>query len=248
MLSEKEKKAIIQKIFEGSITISSLPKNLYKATVKKLLEALDEGFDNYKNDALYEELSTNIHIFSGAKTYTQVKDISSLILDGNKLRPFSEFKKMASEMYDLYNVTYLQTEYNTAIGQSQTAVKWQQIVEDQELFPYLQRSAVMDGVTSPDCAILNNLIAPVNSPLWITRSPLTHFNCRCILMQIDKYDSVKLSTSSQIKAAIEATKNINPLFKGNPGIDKVIFNKSHPYFDIAKKDKKAALENFNLPL
>lgn len=248
MLSEKEKKSIIRKIFEGSITIHNLPKNLYEATVSKLLEALDEGFGKYKNDALYKELSTNIYIFSGAKTYTQVKDISSLILDGPKLRPFNEFKKLASEKYDLYNKTYLQTEYNTAIGQAQSAVKWQEIVASKKDFPYLQRKAVMDKATSPDCAILNDIIAPVDSPIWATRSPLTHFNCRCILTKIDRFDEVRLSSSREIKEAMKATEGINPLFKGNPGVDKVVFNKSHPYFDVEKNDKKFALNNFNLPI
>lgn len=234
MLSEKDKKTLIRRIFEGG-AIQALKKKLTDGTIKKLLEGLDIGFKDADYPALYKELKANIYIFSEAKTLTQVKDISSLILDGKKLRPFSEFKKLATEMYDIYNVTYLETEYNTAIGQAQTAVKWQEIVSDKKNFPYLQRKAVMDANTSPECVILNDIIAPVDSPFWASRSPLTHFNCRCILSKIDRFENVELSSKAKINAAIKQTDHINPLFKGNPGIDKVIFNESHPYFDIIKK-------------
>ena len=191
-------------------------------------------------------MAENIYVFSAAKTYTQVKDISSLILDGQKLRPYNEFKPLALDMFKLYNKDYLTTEYNTAVGQAQTAVKWQQIESDVKTFPYLQRKAVMDGNTSKECEILNNIIAPVGDAFWSSRSPLTHFNCRCILVQIDKYEDVKLSSKTKIESAIKKTEHINPLFKGNPGKDKVIFNESHPYFDVDKKDKELAKRNFNL--
>lgn len=238
MLSEKAKKALIRKIFEGAITTSKLPTNLIEATIKHLMAGVDKGFKDADYPELYKELKKNIYVFSGAKTYAQVKEVSSLILDGKTLRPFSEFKKLALEKYDLYNVTYLESEYNTAVGQAQTAVKWQEIESDKKNFPYLQRKAVMDANTSEECKILNDIIAPVDDPFWRSRSPLTHFNCRCILTKIDRFEDVKLSSMTKINAAIKETEHINPLFKGNPGIDKVIFNKSHPYFEIAKKDKK----------
>ena len=38
------------------------------------------------------------------------------------------------------------------------------------------------------------------------------------------------------------------IFKMNPGKDKVIFNKEHPYFDVAPKDKDFAKRNFDLPI
>lgn len=248
MLSEKDKKSLIRKIFEGGITIHNLPKNLYHKTAKKLMSAVDQAFTKEAENALYNELKTNIYIFSAAKTYTQVKDISSLIVDGNKLRPFNEFKKLALDKYEQYNVRWLKTEYDTAIGQSQTAVKWQEIQDTKKDFPFLQRKAVMDSHTSMECAMLNDIIAPVDSPFWATRSPLTHFDCRCILSKIDRFDDVVLSSQAKIDSVMKKTDNINPLFKGNPGIDKVIFNKSHPYFDIDKKDKALAKRNFNLPI
>ena len=247
MVDKKYINSFIKKIYEGIINPQNLigAKKLFKATVKKLNEGVKAGGVGGSKD-LISELKDNIYIFSGAKTYTQVKDISSLIVENGKVVPYNVFKKAALQKFELYNVDYLSAEYETAIGQAQSAVKWQQIVKDSELFPYLQRKAVMDANTSPECAILNDIIAPIGDPFWRTRSPLTHFRCRCILTAIDKYSDVKLSSKATISRAMERTDNINPVFKGNPGIDKVVFNKSHPYFDIEPKDKKLAKRNFDL--
>lgn len=240
----------LRRIFEGSITPQTMngteAEKLFEATYKVLNSGVKSAFTNKLDKELLKELQDNIYIFSGAKTYTQVKDISSLITDNGKLRSFTEFRKLAKAKFDTYNVDYLSSEYETAVGQAQSAVKWQQIERETKLFPYLQRKAVMDANTSPECRILNEIIAPVGDPIWRTRSPLTHFRCRCILTQIDKYEDVKLSSQSKKDAAVEKTKNINPLFKGNTGIDKVIFNESHPYFDIEPRDKGLAKRNFNL--
>lgn len=244
-LGKKAIAAIIRGIYEGGITKRKLPVDLYEATADKLNEGVDIGAEGGPSD-LIRELKQNIYVFSGAKTYTQVKDISSLIVENGKLRDFKSFKKLALEKFDTYNVDYLKTEYETAIGQAQTAVKWMSI--DPKALPYLQRMAVMDANTSPECQILNGIIARVDDPFWRTRSPLTHFNCRCILTAIDRYSGVLPSNPATINAAIRDTEHINPLFKGNPGIDKVIFNKSHPYFDIEPKDKPLAKKNFNLPI
>lgn len=226
----------IERIFYGDITTRSLggAKKVFRHTYRELMKAVRMAFD--RPDSLYRELRSNIYVFSGAKTYQQVKDISGLITDGTGLRPYAQFREMAKEKFKLYNESYLKTEYETAVGQAQSAVKWRQVSKDKVTFPYLQRKAVMDANTSQECRILNGIVARQDDPFWRTRSPLTHFNCRCILTAIDKYEDVQLSSPGEIKAAMDNTDHINPLFKGNPGIDKVIFNETHPYFDIEPKE------------
>ena len=38
------------------------------------------------------------------------------------------------------------------------------------------------------------------------------------------------------------------MFKMNPGKERVVFDKDHPYFDVAKKDVAFAKTNFGLPI
>lgn len=247
MLTSEEQERFFKQIYFGSVTVyhlyKPLPYKLYRSTAKKLISGIKEA---KPTPDLFKELSDNIYIFSGAKTYQQIREITSFITEGKSIRPYNAFKKLAKESYDLYNDSYLATEYETAIGQAQTAVKWYEIEREKNLFPLLKREAVMDANTSDECRILNGIIAPVGDAFWKTRSPLTHFRCRCILTQISKYEGVSPSSRGEVSKAIKDTDHIDPVFKGNPGIDKVIFNKTHPYFDIAPKDKKLAKRNFDL--
>ena len=242
-LSDKYISSLIKKIYNKEVTIYNLPEKLYKATAKELIKGVEEGSAGGSVE-LIKELKDNVYMFSAAKTYTQIKDISSLLNGG----PYAEFAKAAMEKLTTYNVDYKDAEVQTAIGQTQTAVKWQQIVSEDDPDQLLQRKAVMDANTSPECVILNELVAPAKDPLWRTRSPLTHFRCRCIITQIDKYSGLKASSRTKIDKAITETDHINQIFKGNPGIDKVVFNSSHHYFDIDKKDKAYAKTNFGLPI
>jgi hypothetical protein len=41
---------------------------------------------------------------------------------------------------------------------------------------------------------------------------------------------------------------MQPIFKMNVGLDKVVFSDKHPYFDVEPKDKKFARNNFDLPI
>lgn len=240
-LNKKQVSAILKGIYTGLYGIAerNLPESLYRATVR----VLSGGVKEAGKGPLIRELNENIFVFSAAKTYTQVKDMSSLITDGDRILPWTKFRDKAMERYNIYNVDWLESELQTAIGQAQTAVKWRELAKSAHM---IQRRAVMDANTSPECVILNGIIAPVNDPFWRTRSPLTHFNCRCVLVGYDRFDDVTPSTRKEINAAIDKTEHINPLFKGNPAIDKVIFNDSHPYFDIAPEDKGWAKKNFGL--
>jgi hypothetical protein len=57
------------------------------------------------------------------------------------------------------------------------------------------------------------------------------------------------SSKSDISKAQKLTEaHIPDVFQMNVGKDKVVFQKDHPYFDVAKEDRKLAKENFNLPI
>lgn len=249
-LTDKEINEILRKIYEGGYTISMLPKKLYYKTAKQLLKALKEGIGKDKLDAVFlNELKTNIWLFSAAKTYTQIKDIQTLVTNDKQLVPYSEYKKLARERFDVYNNSYLKTEYDTTIGQVQNAVKWRDIEATKELFPYLRYNAVLDSHTSEICRPLHGITLPVGDKFWSKFMPLNHFNCRCLIEKIDKYEDVSLTKQSKVdRVSSEVDKDMQPLFKSNVGKTGEVFDKSHPYFDVPKEDKGLAKRNFNLPI
>lgn len=241
--------ALIEGIYDGSITTRDLPVGLYNAISQKLLSALG-SVEGSPSKSLLNQLSENIYIFSGAKVYQQIQDISLLANDEN-IKSFANFRDEALSIYDQYNKNWLETEYKTAIGQAQSATRWEQIEAQKSELPFLQYSAVIDPNTSDICLPLDGICLPVDDAFWDINTPLNHFNCRCTVIQHDKTDANQIGITSKEdadKATAEITEKRQPLFEGNSGKDRLIFNKEHPYFDVPKADKEFAKENFGLPI
>ena len=182
---------LIKGIYAGEITMQKLPVDLYLAIAKVLNKGVAKGMVDAKfgkaSKALRTELTENIYIFSGGKTFQQVREMQKYLLDADGyILPYNEFKKVADVIFDKYNKTWLETEYITAIGQAATAVKWEDIQKYKNIFPYLRYNAVMDTHTSEICKALNRTTLKVDDSFWDTHSPLQHFRCRCVLEQLEE--------------------------------------------------------------
>ena len=252
-MTNKEIDALIEGVYEGSITAYAIPESLYYMIAKRLLEGLYEGYGatmstvKLVDEAMLTALRTNIFQFSAAKSYQQIKAIEKLELASEALATtgtFSEFKKEAKQIFETYNKTWLKTEYDTAIGQAQNVVKWQEIEKTKDVMPYLRYSAIIDPNTSEICRPLDGIIAKVDDPIWQKVAPLNHFNCRCLLIQ--EFDAVETEGRQQVAEQVE--KDMQPLFKHNPYYTKQIFDKDHPYFQVPGEDKEFARTNFGLPI
>lgn len=259
--TEEQINNLIKGIYDEYVNEYNLPKKLYNETARILKKAVYKGyggklasFDYGTPDyELLSELRDNVYMFSGAKTYTQVKEISSLMYEGNEKLSFSDFKKKALAKYDTYNKAYLETEYVTALTSGNEAIQWQSAQEDIKLFPQLKYTAILDQHTSEICKRLDGVVMPTNSPFWNIHTPPNHFNCRCHIEKIDKYDTEPNTNPSVVKSIIKFTdENMKGVFKMNPGKDRVVFKTKgedkHPYFDVEPKDKGLAKKNFNLPI
>lgn len=204
---------------------------------------------NLEDLELLAELRTNVYMFSAAKTYQQVKEMTgALVDDKGTVVPFNEFKKQANQIFEQYNQTWLKTEYDTAIGQGQSAMTWRQIEKDAEVLPMLKYDAIMDKNTSDICRPLDGLVAPVNDPVWKKVMPLNHFNCRCIVRQLEAGEEKLTSDSKKATMFNDATEKMQDVFKMNAGMDGYVFKEDHPYFTVPRKDREFAKENFGLPI
>ena len=258
--TDKQINDLIEDIYAGRITQTDLPEDLYLAIGKHLEGGLYKGFGGDlesfkfggKDYELLDELRNNVYMFSGAKTYQQVREMGALIADSEN---FKEFKDKALDIYDTYNKDWLRSEYNTAIGQGMQSNQWNEIEKSKKDFPYLRYSAVIDGRTSDICEPINGVTLPVDDPFWNEYTPLNHFNCRCTLEQIDKYEDVQLTPKEDVEKLIKGDDENKGLkdtvadtFKMNSGKDGYVFSAEHPYFEVAPKDKELARENFGLPI
>lgn len=249
--NDKDFERFLQGLMSGDIDPRHLPTDLYFAIGKDLQKGLFQGFGSnisqfqQGDEELFTELRNNVWMFSAAKTYQEVRDISAEMFDENGfMRSESEFARIARDKFDLWNDSWGRSEYVTAVGQAQSAVKWTQIERDADQLPILVFDTV--GQACPECAPYNGFSAKVDDPVWSWLMPLLHFNCRCIVRQEE--GDYELSDADAYNQVISSRGNISQEFQMNPGKDGYIFSPKHPYFDVAPRDRSFAKRNFDMPI
>lgn len=251
-LTAEEIELYLLRVHLGIITPKSLPVNVYEAIVDVLTAGVIEGFGGDIVDfdlgssqkiaiRLYKE---NTQIFSAAKTYQQVVTLTDALFDeDNKIIPFSDFKKVGLEVYEKYNVNWLQAEYQTAVLQSEGARQWLDIEEDKETFPFLQYVTIGDDRVRQAHKERDGITRPVDDAFWSTNYPPIGWRCRCDTLQLLK-EEAKVTKKSELPDS----NNVPEVFRNNPGKDGFIFSPKHPYFKVDERHEDLKKRNFDLPI
>jgi hypothetical protein len=230
---------LINNVYGGVVTRDNLPRDLYEATLDVMTKAVEKGFGlNYADGplgaGLLDDFRQNINVFSAAKTYQQVNDISNFIMDekGDKL-PFAQFKAAADEIFETYNTNWLRTEQDTAFNLAQSARNWTDIEANKNVLPMVLFSTVGDGRVRDEHAEFDGICLPVDDPFWDEHTPLLDWNCRCI---VTSHESGEYPETTKEDLEAKDLPEIPLLFKGNPAKDGYIFDESvHPYFKVDQR-------------
>lgn len=251
---ESDNNAIINDTWSGTITVYALPVSVYLKTVKNLVVGAEKGIGKSlisvefgaPDYEMLLDLTDNIYVFSGAKTYQQIRSLTDLLKDSELKSSFYKFKEKASEILEDYNRNYLIAEYQTSIASSRMAGEWMRIQDTKDVLPLLEYDTVGDGRVRPEHAVLDKIIRPVDDKFWDTLYPPNGWNCRCKVRQLSDGEVTDLRGKSNLYT------NVPESFRMNSGKDKIIFKEEgkgkHPYFDVAKNDKAYAKRNFDLPI
>lgn len=229
---------------DGGLPEGTINKQVTAAFAKKLWNGVVEGYGkdivsidydspDYK---MLESLQKNVWSFAGAKNYHQLRELGNALIGADdKLVSFSKFKELALAINNKYTVSHLKTEYNLAVAGGQMAGKWEQIKEQQDIFPYLKFDAVLDKQTTDLCRDLDGTTLPIDHPFWKRYYPPNHFNCRSTVRQVT---GGPVTPESRIPAV-----DIPTMFQTNLGEAGLIFPETHPYFTGLPKSvaKQAAL-------
>jgi SPP1 gp7 family putative phage head morphogenesis protein len=193
-------------------------------------------------------LTQDVFLFSGAKTYVQLQQVSAQLLDADgNLKPFGKFKQDIATIDAAYNQRYLQTEYNYAVGTAQNAAKWGQYEAEQERYDL--RYLTDNGPTVREAhRALEGTVLPVNDPFWDSYAPKNGWNCHCYVVQVRK-GKYPLSDSAEAlqKGAAATTvldkngNNAGAIFRFNPGKQQVIFPPKHPYHKLTPETAQQTL-------
>jgi len=265
-LSENEKQSILRDIWNGIITLRTLPLNLYNDISGNLKKGLFRGFGKNLSRLNIESsdfktltaLNNNIHFFSAAKVFQQTNDIRNFLFDQEGFkRPFNAFAIDANKIYERYNVDWQRTEFDTTISQAQASSQWQEIQDDKDDLPLLQYQTADDEKVRPEHAAWDNIVKPVNDPFWDSHMPPNGFNCRCIVIQLEEGEKKETNLPEHLKKVkkkfptVKSLDNKELLFRPNPGVSNKIFTEKgkgqHPYFNVSSQFKDLKDNHFNLP-
>lgn len=202
---------------------------LSQLTAAKLYEAVRKGFGKFSKGSpeydLLLKLRENVYVFSGFKTYQMLKEASSLLItESGEIRAFDEFRQLVLKVHKDYNVNWLLTEYNMAVANSDMARKWMKFEADKDTLPLLRYRSVKDDRARH--LGYNNITRPVDDPIWDYLTPPLDWGCRCTIQQLSDGEQTKPQD-------IPDQSIIKDQFAFNPGKQKVVFPKNHPYYQNA---------------
>jgi SPP1 gp7 family putative phage head morphogenesis protein len=203
---------------------------LMDETYALLHEGMKKGIAHYVPASVQMYLSDNVFVFSGAKTYAQLKELSGLLLDENgSIKPFNKFWQETQTLNSTYNKSYLESEYLFATQSAQMASKWQEYETDGDRYNLQYRTAGDDRVRESHW-LLHNTTLPPTDKFWDEYFPPNGWRCRCTAVQVRKSKYPESNSQHAIQAGQEATEGKSNIFRFNPGKQQVIYPKNHPYF------------------
>lgn len=235
------------------------PDDLNDQTVQPLLsginsvlqDGLNRGIGHTVPFVMQSNLSENIYVFSGAKTYAELKELSEKLLDQNgNIKPFSKFWQDVQSIHPQYNQSYLEAEYIFATQSAQMASKWKEFEADGGRYN-LRYITAGDNRVRDSHHLLHNITLPPSDPYWEEYFPPNGWRCRCDTVQVRKSKYPESDSQQSIQYGSEATNGKNNIFRFNPGKQQVVFPDNHPYMKkLSDKEyetlKKKANETYSI--
>jgi hypothetical protein len=214
---------------------------LFDYTAKKFFSGAQSGYGITFTDAagpdkeLLQQLQTNLYHFSAAKDYQLLLKLNGLLRDDDgNLRSKADFMKVALEAHEEYNVNWLATEYNMAVGKATGQARIKQFIDEAADYD-LQWQTVGDERVRVTHEANNGIVVAANSVMAKTTIFPIDWGCRCEWIQIP-IGSRKRTASSAIKAFDQPAELSNKFGE--------IFTEQHPYWNGVKNTDRNSLRDF----
>ena len=219
---------------EGKFTTDLLDtdegRGLTEETYNALNGAISYSIQEETPSELTAALRNNAFIFSGFKTYHQMREAGTLFTrEDGSVRSYGEFESEVKRIDEKYNTQYLYAEYNHAVHTSQMAAKWHEWEKDGDEYNLQYRTAGDERVREAHAA-LDGVTLPPSDKFWNNYLPPNGWNCRCQVVQVLR-DDYKQSNSDQATEWGDACTS-DPkakMFRYNAGKEMKLFPPKHPY-------------------
>lgn len=194
---------------------------------------------------MMEHLKNDVFVFSGFKTYQELREAAALLLDEKgKIKPFHRFYNDITAIKQDYNKNWLQAEYIFAQASAEMSAKWKDFEADMDHYNLQYRTA-HDNRVRPEHKVLHGITLPASDPFWDEFFPPNGWRCRCTVVQVRKGKYPESDSNTAIQQGREATYqagkngvNKAAIFRYNPGKQQVIFPPHHPYYEVSESLRK----------
>ena len=254
-IDESTFKAAIRRIFRQQGFTAD---DLSHPKVRQLVDAYTGAYEGAISPSLAsgvipevmaKKLKEDVFIFSGFKTYQELKEAARLLRDDNgTVKPFHRFYNDITAIKEDYNKNYLKAEYIFAQASSEMAAKWKDFEADGDQYNLQYRTA-NDGKVREEHAALHNVTLPPFDPFWEEFFPPNGWRCRCNVVQVRKGKYPESDSATAIQQGREATYqagkngvNRAAIFRFNPGKQQIIFPPHHPYYEMSRREQEQVRE------
>lgn len=168
----------LYKVEGAQFKIEIVEKPKIQNFIKAHAEVLDASFEKVEmSDTMRKRLQRSDYIFSGIKTFHELKEAFPSLLDENGNRkPFEQFLKDVQKIDNTYNRNYLRAEYNFVQASAQMAAKWEGFRQDGDRYNLQYRTAG-DNHVRPEHAALDRVTLPITDTFWESYYPPNGWNC-----------------------------------------------------------------------
>lgn len=233
---------MLRDIYDGMDVRGQVQRDAFDETLRLFNGATAEGLSQASwqdyGDLFLEQLRTGNEVFSAFRVHRMQNDMAARLLDEDgQLKPFDRWLEDIRDISSHYNVSWLRTEYDTAVIRAQQAAEWKQFRSEEDVYPNLRWMPTTSP--EPDAGHRQywqaRLTLPVGHPFWQQHRPGDRWNCKCSLEQTDE------------PATADAVADFTPVppvdgLEGNPADDGRLFSASHPYFTQAHPGAGEAVE------
>lgn len=223
---------LMQFVFSADdVTPDALTEDAPQHFIRVHANTLTEAFGRVDiSPAMRKQLEQSTWIFSGFKTYHEMKEaVPSLIAEDGSRKTFEQFLNDVQTIDEKYNVNYLRAEYNFATHSAQMAAKWEQIEADGDDYDLQYRTAG-DGLVRDEHAALDGITLPPSDPFWEENYPPNGWNCRCTAVQVRKGKYPHSDSKEAMRKGREATDGKHQdMMRFNPGKQRKVFPDYNAY-------------------
>lgn len=243
-LTEDEKRFIYQNP-KGDVIFTPVYKaynNLFfKAVVNNT--QIKSDFEAFKDTSVYERYMLNAVQFSAAKSMAESKLMQSAVFtDDDKIKSYSQFKKDADQITEVFQKTWLRTEYDTGVKQAVNGELFTRMRADKDLYPYWEYLETDSDHPREEHLELVGNVYKIGDAEGDMVFPPNGFNCGCGSEQVDDdYLDANDKEVSDGKASLEF---VDPQFRYNPADQGIMPKESHSYHEAVSSANVLSYKNF----